>query len=267
MNETVDFYRTSATQFQVRALTAEGIASELRLALDTTLISLDDRDAELLRLRLLVQQQAAELSAVRAQLAAVLETQRRMTLATMIGALGNAIEEGERSLDGRTVAGARAELRAALAIEGGATGFIFAAPSLYPSAALSTVTVDFRPLPPSPLDEARAAGMAAIDAAVQELQHALDRDWSATLTAATGSALAQAGAFLGASARPPEHLADLLSDLSAALAALGDQLPDVRPAAVRLEALRAALPGSPEPAQLAAIAGALRAVVAALGEP
>jgi hypothetical protein len=264
MDETVAFYRHEAALAQARAIVADAAAHELRLALDTTRATLDEGTTELLRLRQLVQQQAAELEDLRAQLADVLRSRRQVTLATMIEALNQAVQQGEAALVGRTVAVARAEVRAALAIESGQTGFMLAAPGIYPSSALSTVTVDLRTVPPTPSEEARVRSLAAIDLAVLAIQDELDREWSTAAAGLAGIALIQATAFLTAPERRADTTADQLVGLIASLAALGEPIPQLGPVCGRLEEQRASVSSPPTPDELTALAQALQEVVAIL---
>jgi hypothetical protein len=259
-----DFLRRQLTLTSVQAQRAEARVTALELERERIDAVVAGERAELLRLRGVVESQRAEIERLRERLREVEETARQVALETLVRALRGAIESGSRSLEGRVVGAARAEIRAALGIDHGTEGLVVTAPGVYGEQALSTITLDLRATPPEPEQEAAGVALAGLVDAALSVQRALDRELPAEAVAPARAALAQAAAFALTPELTAPDVATRLGPLATSVHVLAEQLPALAPSARVLEERRAALPPAPAAAALAAVAAALAAVGEAL---
>jgi hypothetical protein len=260
------------TDALIQARVRSEVADEVALSIDRRRISefraLAAARAEIVRLRLLVQAQAAQIADLRRRLAEAEAASRELPIDELLQAVAGSLTAGAATLEGYAVNHARVELRVALGISGDGPGLRSADATLTDPAALSTVAVDLHALPPTPSQEAVARALAGVLAAAASLQVALDRDLPDAATEAGGSALARASLLAATPATPPAGVgavAERVAALVAGMQALAGHLPALGDPVAELAARHAALPaGLNEPGALDQLAAALRVVAAAV---
>lgn len=261
----IDLYRQEATRARVRA----EIAEARRHTLDLRLRFFEDAragdGAEIERLRKLVEVQRAEIERLRERLREVEAARRQIPIESLIEAILAAVDAGAQTLPSHAITTVRADLRVPLQVESGVAGMAVAAPGIYPGQALSTLSVDLRPLPLTPYEEARRRAIGAVLAAVLDLQRGLDRPFPSEARSPAETALVQASVFLDSPAVTPDTLGQRIGGLVQSLTALAAALPALAPAAQALAERRDRLPASPAEEDLEEMAGALAAVETALG--
>ena len=155
-------------------------------------------------------------------------------------------------LVGRTVATARADVKARFHVDGGIAGLTLASPADADAAALSTFSFELRPVPSDPARAALDSAFALVRDAVLELQSAL--------TGAEGGERALAAAsILAASTPAAEELRVDVTPLVKGLEQLADVQPRVAGPAAEASLAASALGSPPTAAQLADLAAALHA--------
>ncbi len=229
-----DTVRAELAEARLRGLEAAQLSLGRRLG---------GQQSELDRLRSLVSTLQSELLAAQQELARLREEQAHLAVDELVASIAGAIDRGAAAFTGRALTSARAEIKALLAIAGGEAGLLLAPPATASPGQLSTVSIELRPVPPDAADAALASGLAAVRAAILELQTALEnRD-------VAGAAFAAASAL----AASPPAVADLAAALQPLVRALG--VPEVADAAGSLGA-------PPSPRRLTDLAAALRAAAA-----
>jgi hypothetical protein len=242
---------------------AEAEVHALRLQRDTLRRQLDDAEQELERLRRVTDALLRRLAEVLEQLRRTRAAGRQVTPGALAAAFARSIEAGARTLEGRTVAAARADIRAALQVEQDRAGLVVGDPRGMDPGSLSTITIDLRPVPLGPAGEAQRSGLTQVLAAILGLQRALDREVPPAARQAAEAAVAAASEL---AAEPPEasRLGARLAALTGSLRRLADLLPELARAVAGLERRRAALAPEPSAADLSALAAALGIVTDAV---
>jgi hypothetical protein len=255
----VDWYRHQLTALTLRAERAEALARAREMERDSLARTSQLQRQEIDRLRELVENQAAELMTLRERLRDLEAESAEVPLEALLRGFSDAIEEGSKSIEGRTVSSARAEVKAAMRVRRGAAGVSFRSAGTYDAGALSTVSMDLRSIPPTPAEEALAGALQVVVTAVQRLQRALDLD----LGVDTSTPAAHAAAFLG-DVPPPRDAAERLASLVAALSQLAQDLPVLGEPAGALANRHAAVRAEPTRNELLDVAVALRRVAETL---
>jgi hypothetical protein len=260
------------TDALIQARVRSEVAYEVAQSIDRRRISefraLAIARAEIVRLQLLVQAQAAQIADLRRRLAEAEAVSRELPTDELLQALAGSLMAGAATLEGYAVNHARIELRVALGVSGDGSGLRSADAALTDPGALSTIAVDVHALPPTPSQEAVARALADVLAAAANLQVALDRDLPRAAREAGGSALARASLLAATPATAPAGagaVAERLAALVASLQALAGQLPELGDPVAALAASHRRLPaGLDEPDALGELAAALRVVAAAV---
>ena len=214
---------------------------------------------ELERLRSVVDEQQRQIADLTEKLRAVQAQRRRVPVQTLIESVLQAVQQAAETLEGHAIASAHAEIKAALEIDGDLHGLALGSPSAFPPEALSTISFDVTPAPPSLLETARREAVATLRSALLALQAALDR------TAAghdRPEALDATSALLGS----PQPSAEELRALLRALEGVTADLPALRPEIVSF----AAAVRGPDPVtaqRLTAAAEAIRRAATLLDAP
>jgi hypothetical protein len=235
----------------------------LRLQRDALRRQLDVAQEEVDRLRQVTESLVARNAELQQLLRRARAAGRQVSPAELAGALTDAIERGSRALEGRVVAGARAEIRASLQLERNRAGLVVGDPRSFDSGSLSTIIFDLQALPLTPTQETGLAGLDAVVAAVLELQRVLDRPWPPAAREAGPAALV---AVSTVAAAPPiaGQLGSGLQSLVERLELLGGSQPGLADAVADLAARRAALSPQPSGDELAGLARSLWTVATAL---
>ncbi len=262
MDDLLAVYRRRATDAEVRANTAPATATSAGLQLDQLMTALAQRQQEIERLRALLQMQQAQITDLRNQLAAALAARRRIDIESLARSVAGAMQNAEASLEGRTMAGARAEIRADLSIEGADVGVSTGA-TLSPPESLSTFSFDFRPIPPSPVAQAELMAWTALRSAVLEVQRALDRDYrTEAATRLAGEAMAQSGSLIATLLS--SHTLAGVGVLITTLSRLATEQSELQPPMTRLSERIGRVPAAPTTNDVRQLADALTSIATAL---
>jgi hypothetical protein len=245
----------------VQTLAAENFA--LRLQNETLQRQLALADDEVSRLRMVTSSLLTRQAALLEQLRRAQAAGRQVSPDVLAASLAAALERATGAMEDRTIARARAQVRAMLQIEGGDPGLVVGDPRSAESASLSTLTFDLSPLPPTRGQQAMQTALARVQNRLLHLQTALDRDIPSDAQRVVAAAQTQLSLLLSAPLDLPS-LASRLADLTSALLQLAELLPDIGGLAKELEGLRASLPAEPSPADVTALADAIEAVAVAV---
>jgi len=244
----------------MQAFAAESFA--LRLQREGLQRQLTMTEDEVSRLRLITSSLLTQQAALLEQLRQAQAAGRQVSPSVLAAALSAALERAAGSMADRTIARARAQIRAMLQIEGGEPGLVVGDPRSADSASLSTITLDLLPVPPTLAQLAMQVALARVQNRLLRLQSALDRNISADAPAALAAALAEVS-LLVSDPPQPATIGSRFASLTAALMQLAEWLPDLAAPARELEGQRAALASGPSDAQVSAFAEAIEAVAVA----
>jgi hypothetical protein len=224
-----------------------------------------ERIDEVLWLRRVVARQASEIARLQDRIHELEQERLGLGLEELVRALAAAVETGEAALEGRVIGGVRADLKARLDIDGNA-GVTLRDPQDLAGAALSTISVDLRRVPPIPAEEARRAAAGEVLTAAALLQAALDREWSEREAGLATRALGSAS-VLAAAAPRPDDVPALARSLETAVRPLAAQVPVLESSAAALTAVATSLPDRPAAEELSRLAEAVRAAADAIAGP
>jgi hypothetical protein len=257
----------------VRARVAEATLAAVREARDRDRERVrEDADRlrdQIQRLQRVIDAQQEELAELRERLRQTEAELRQVGVQALVASVVAAVQDGAQALECRTVAAARFELRAPLRVGRAGNGLVLAAPGTYDAASLSTVSLDVRPLPPSPAEEEERRALARLLASALALQHLLERrPFPPAAEQPAAVAFVQLSALV---ALPPTaaRLRQRLAPVAEALATLAGQaqVPQAVQAAVLLRRRAAALPDRPEVAGIDAVTAALAQLLEAFTPP
>jgi hypothetical protein len=147
--EPFELYRERAVLEGARATVAERRLWSVRAQLELLSAQIAWRDAELARLRDVVEAQARELASLRAQLAEARERSRQMSMLQVVEAVLAAVERGSLRLRDARLARFAAELKATFQVDDEEAGLVLGGAAVHAPDALSTVSFEVVPGPPS----------------------------------------------------------------------------------------------------------------------
>lgn len=262
--EDLDFYRRQVTLSRVDAEVARSQLRSARWQYKLAEGELQAARKENARLQTLTEHMEAQLAELRLRLKEARANFRQVSMEELVQSLIDAIESGASGSENLVIAGAKADIRVALQVDRGVAGVLTGPPGLYPGEALSTISVDIKTSPPTPLEESRRSAVAEVVAAVLDLQAALDRELPPKAVKPAQEVIARAGKFITAPSLAPDAIKIQLASLVNSLKVLAPRFPLIKPFTNALIEVYSAFPSSPASRDLEVLARAIAEVAHSL---